>query len=220
MSDAPQLEELLSRVIENRLADVHVALPGTVESYSRTTQLATVRPAVHRPGGEELPAIQNVPVLWPRAGTGSLVMSMDSGDTVLLVFCERDFRLWRERGEAGEPGDVSLHGVNSAVAIPGFYPRSSPVGNDGVPPGGGSVTVLADTSVRLGNANATKAALHEDLLSALDSFMTDLAAWVTAVDGACGPLAPATANLQAEITAIKAGIVANSYESPSVKVED
>jgi hypothetical protein len=61
-------------------------------------------------------------------------------------------------------------------------------------------------------------ALHEDLLTALNTLLTLLALWVTAVD-ALGPFIPETANLQGQITAVMNGIVAGDYQSPSVKVE-
>jgi hypothetical protein len=124
--------EMLIAVIESRLAQLHTAMPGKVESYDASTQTVSVKPQIKTayPDGEgdythkDLPVIPNVPVQFPRAGGFFVSFPIQKGDFVLLVFSERSIQAWRDKGTAVEPGDLALHPLDGAVAIPGVYPEA------------------------------------------------------------------------------------------------
>lgn len=131
------LARVLSTVIDSKLLELHTATPGIVVSYDPSTQTADVRPAV-RPAlpdaededldvYEELPVCPHVPVAWPRGRGFSCVGTLSPGDSVLLVFCERDLSQWYETNEVSNPQFAELHALNGAIAIPGLAPRSNPI---------------------------------------------------------------------------------------------
>lgn len=130
----------LEGLFDAALERVAVAIPGVVESYANGT--ATVRPGVRRltvdlldPEGqvtEDLPAIPDVPVCWPRGRNFQIVGTLSAGDPVLLVCCDRDVASWRASGAVSDPLDARHHDWSHAVAIPGLVPdvASFPVPGD------------------------------------------------------------------------------------------
>lgn len=128
--------ELLRLAIESRLGDVYTALPGRVESYDAASQTADVAPTVRRavptgpetpPKLEDIPVIPNVPILFPRGGAFSVTWPLEKGDHVLLVVMTYAFAQWRKSGKTADPGDLRLHHVNNAVAIPILAPNGGAV---------------------------------------------------------------------------------------------
>lgn len=126
------LAELLQIAMDSRLTDLHVALPARIESYDKAKQTVDVQPMLKRalPDGrdnytaESLPTIADVPVLFPRSGGFFISMPLAKGDFVLLVFAERSMANWRSTGNESDPGDLGMHTLDGAVAIPGIFPDS------------------------------------------------------------------------------------------------
>ncbi len=126
------LEELLELVLDQRQRELHTAMPGRVESYDADTQTCDVLPQlkIQRPDGEggyktcDLPVLPHVPVCFPRGGGFFLSFPLQKGDFVLVVFSERAIGNWRQKGEASNPGDLRMHSLAGAVAIPGVFPNS------------------------------------------------------------------------------------------------
>jgi hypothetical protein len=120
--------ETLSMVLESREAALAKALPGTVVSYA--SGKADVRPGVHRRVRSEdddnedeieiLPVIPDVPVMWPQGRGFSFIGSLNPGDPVLLICCDRDITGWLASGVPSAPEDARSHSWSSAVAIPGL----------------------------------------------------------------------------------------------------
>jgi hypothetical protein len=135
-TNTPTLASVITRAIDSRLRNTGVALPGTVVSYDADSQLATVKPGVHRlvpsreVDGEDvvevMPAIPGVPVCWLIGRGIQVKASLEAGDTVLLICLDRDADGWLDSGKPSEPGDARNHSWSNAVAIPGLVPTSSP----------------------------------------------------------------------------------------------
>lgn len=131
------LIELIQAAIADREMDVHVSMPAKVESYDADAQTVDVVPQLNRslPDGqgnystEKLPKLAAVPVCFPRAGGFFVSFPIQAGDFVLLVFSERNIGAWLATGEQGDPGDVGMHTLDGAVAIPGVYPSSEALGD-------------------------------------------------------------------------------------------
>lgn len=129
MSD---LVNAMKSAIESRVRNIHTALPGRVESYDASKQTADIVPMVIPtvPGADEddadteapLPKLMSVPIVFPRAGDFAITFPVRKGDTVLLIFAERDIGRWRATGERERPIVSTPHGISGAVAIPGLYP--------------------------------------------------------------------------------------------------
>lgn len=128
------LAELISKFWEHHAIDLHVSMPARVESYDATTQTVDVLPQLNRavPDGagnydyEKLPKLSGIPVVWQRCGKFSVTFPLEAGDFVLLVFSERSLAAWRATGVQCDPGDLLMHGLDGAMAIPGIFPDAKP----------------------------------------------------------------------------------------------
>jgi hypothetical protein len=137
LQTTPTLPDLLRDVLDQWVSGIHTAMPGVIKAYDAATQLADVKPQIKtalrkRDGSyvtEDLPLIASVPVLHPRSGTAWVHLPLAVGDTVLLVFCERDINEWRRMGADVDPNDLRTHGLSGAVAIPGLFPSAQPIAN-------------------------------------------------------------------------------------------
>lgn len=113
MTRQPSWNEVIETLIESDRATLHTAMPGTIRSYSESTQTATVELAVKpkQPGGgfEALTPLTDVPVVWPGAWS--------DGDSCLCVFSEEDFSSWFADGTPAPPAVQDRHGYH-ALCIP------------------------------------------------------------------------------------------------------
>jgi hypothetical protein len=131
----PTLAELLTEAIESRIALVHTALPGIIQSYDPATQLADVTPSIkkkYRTGEvKELPKLSKVPVMFARTSTSFLHFEPKKDDPCLLIFCERSLDIWRSKGGTVDPKDARKHDLSDAVAILGLRPDGDKIVPDG-----------------------------------------------------------------------------------------
>lgn len=128
------LTNLLGASVDGRMADVHVAIPGRVETYDAALQKASVQPLVMRAhegedGGrvaQKLPVIPEVPVLFPGGGDFMVTFPIQRGDVVLLVFSEASLDKFLVRDGIVDPQDDRRHNISDAIAIPGLRNFKSP----------------------------------------------------------------------------------------------
>lgn len=124
------LADNIKQGIDARLKDLHTSLPGIIESFDPTTQLASIQPAIKRifktNEGDidiltptDLPILINVPVQFPRGGGFSLTFPVKKGDECLLIFCERSIDNWHKFGGVNKPGARRFHHLSDATAIVG-----------------------------------------------------------------------------------------------------
>ena len=110
--------------LQNKLEDLHTALPGIVQSYNEETRLAVVKPTVKlrsmHGGSLDIPPIAGVPVLWPGNGDFSLVGNLSAGDGVLLVVSEAGIGNWIAGSGVADADDESRHTLTDCIAIPGL----------------------------------------------------------------------------------------------------
>lgn len=121
-SETPSMAKVIRDAIEQRLAEVHVSMPGIVVSYDG--QYADVQPALMRKYVNEttptkLPIIKNVPVVWPSTKLSSLTLPLNTGDEGVLVFSERSLDKWILTGGIMDPRDARKHHLSDAQFIPG-----------------------------------------------------------------------------------------------------
>jgi len=134
----PELADIIRQAIEDRLADVHVMLPGRIDAYDATTQKADVEPLIRRlqsvqdgEVAEDLPIIPGVPVVFPRTQAFRITMPVEPGDRCMLVFCERSIETYQtgdnRRGDntalikQTDPATFEMHNLSDPVAILGWY---------------------------------------------------------------------------------------------------
>lgn len=122
------MTDAMRQAVLFQLYDVHTALPGTIISYDSTLQKATIQPSLKKSyldgTTQEMPILNNVPVIFPRAGGASLTFPVVQGDTCLLLFIERSTDLWKSVGGVVAPDDPRKFDLSDAVAIMGLMPFS------------------------------------------------------------------------------------------------
>lgn len=118
--------------IDNRLKDLHTAMPGTIVSFDSENQLATVQPGIKRVfrtlnddnsvdlNPVDLPLLINVPVIYPRGGGFSITFPVKPGDECLIVFCERAIDTWHRDGGTATPNAKRFHDLSDAVVHVGM----------------------------------------------------------------------------------------------------
>lgn len=122
------MTDAIRAAIQYQLNNVHTALPGQIVDYDYTVQKATVQPLLNKIWGDgtvtPMPLLTNVPIIFPRAGSASLTFPVVSGDTCLLLFCERSLDLWLSTGGQVTPDDQRKFSLTDSVAIMGLLPFS------------------------------------------------------------------------------------------------
>lgn len=125
-TESPSLLAILRDAIRNDRLNLHTAMPGIIQSYSASTQLADIQPVCKRryadDSVEDLPLIPDVPVMQPRTTLAWVNLPIKPGDSVLLIFCERSIESFRTIGGVNDPDDVRTHDLSDAIAIPGIFP--------------------------------------------------------------------------------------------------
>lgn len=128
MSDTPTVAEFVRRAVEARLLDLHVGMPGSVVSYDRETQRASIQPLLKTPYKdpegdrqvEQIPIINGVPVVFVGSGSFSLTWELAAGDTGFLMFAEASIDKWKTRGGEVDPIDDRRFSLSDAVFLPGL----------------------------------------------------------------------------------------------------
>lgn len=164
MTDTPTLTQVLEGAVRAALRRYFVAMPGVVDSYDRSSQLARVTQAISdeedgEDGAIESPPVTlpNVPVLFP----GGATFDLAPGDSVLLVFMSRRTDEWFAGGTRVVARDRRMQHASDVVAIPGLRAKPQRFGAGGVAAG---AWVLEQDDIRLGgSASADPVARKSDL---------------------------------------------------------
>jgi hypothetical protein len=222
--------EIIRAGIDAALEDLYVARPGEVTAYDPLTNTAVVKPmvkqALYTTSGkrvfEELPEIPFVPVIFPRAGAFAMTLPVEVGDAVLLVFCDVSLAEWRDSGQLSEPIDARRHSLGWPVAIPGFFPDTSPMSANPVDVlaravamilgqhGGNSRIEIRDNEIKIGKDATDYVALAAKVDAGFSAIKTAFSNWVVAPnDGG--------AALKTAWTAQAGNIVSTSAERTKAK---
>jgi len=126
MPNPVTLNDAAKAVVDYRLNNLHTAMPGAIVTYDYTTQKASVQPLLNKVWADgtttPYPILENVPVVFPRAGGGGLTFPVVEGDTCLLLFIERSTDLWLTVGGQVSPDDPRKFDLSDGVAIMGLFP--------------------------------------------------------------------------------------------------
>lgn len=226
-----ELTDVLESVFAKKLLDVHTSMPGRVQSYDATKQVADIEPLlkgfiVKEDGSFEdlaLPVLANVPVAFAGGGGFRATYPLAAGDGVTVHFCESSIDVWQKLGGL-QPGRGRRFHFSDAVCTPGLHDDSKPWsgastskatwGADGGPQvmaGGGLIELggnandpTTDFIVRGTTYRTGESTFFTALASACTAAATGLAAGalgLTAAGVAAAPIAPGMATAVAGITA-------------------
>lgn len=225
-TSTPKLISALSRMMNAKIAAVHISMPARVLAYDQVKQRATVQPVIRRyytseqgeRVAEKLPAIEGVPVHFQGGGEYSSTFPLAKGVTGLLVFGECSLDKWLTTGASDvDPDDPRRNAISDAVFYPGL--RSFADATDQVHE---SAWVLAAPELKLGSKSADQAALKGDeYIGAEAAWLDDQQAFNAAVASALSsagfPVTAQAAAIATETATFKAAGAA--AKSEKVKVE-
>jgi hypothetical protein len=195
-SKSPSLAELIRMAVRQNQAEMHVSLPGRIETYDAAEQKADIQPLLQRVlvaedgtelDPETLPILHDVPVRFARGGGFFQSFPLAEGDLVHLVFVERSMDQYLGgQGEVTRPLDFRMHNLSDAVAYPGLYPRGLSLsdahaenavwGKDG----GGQIHIKPDGEVDIGSENAADfVALAQKVFDEIDALRTTVNSHIT-----------------------------------------
>jgi hypothetical protein len=195
-SKSPGLAELIRMAIKQNQAEIHVSLPGRIESYDVSQQTADIQPLLQRVlvdedgtelDPETLPILHDVPIAFPRGGGCFLSWPLAEGDLVQLFFIERSIDQYLGgNGEITEPLDYRMHNLSDAVAYPGCYPRALALSDAhaenavwGID--GGLQIHVKSGEIDIGSENAADfVALAQKVFDEIDALKTTLNNFITA----------------------------------------
>lgn len=130
------LEEMIEALVFAGTAKLCTGALAVVTNYDDTTgkvPTCTAKP-IMRAGIKgssaslDMPAISNIPVLFPSGGGFSITWPLVKGDVVFLTFSDRSLDEWLEVGGSDiNPQDKRRHALTDAVAIPAARPKSAPL---------------------------------------------------------------------------------------------
>lgn len=113
-------------------AGLWVAMPCIVESFDADKVTVTATPAIkismRKQDGsmsmEEIPLLQDVPVMFTRGGGCTITHPINKGDECFVVFADRCIDVWWQNGGVQPPFDNRKHDLSDAFAF--FAPQSQP----------------------------------------------------------------------------------------------
>lgn len=135
----PSIDSSLNDIFQGLLSGINTVMPGYILSYNNSTQLAKVQPVFKtsflNDDNEEVikdrPPIENVPVIFPRAGGYFISFPVATNDPVLLVFSQRSIDAYMETDgkKIVDPIDNRKFDLSDCFALPGMITGKNKLSN-------------------------------------------------------------------------------------------
>ncbi len=230
MTTTPSDRDNLHAEIEHFLGSLHTCMPGEVRKVYTDAgrQFVDVLPTLQRRAvneeneeiDEAYPLIPKVPLAFLRGGPFFMSMPIAVGDIVMLHFAERSLDAWIEKAKRGAgaaiiPGDVGMHPLDGAIAVPmqpackqelleGVHASNLVIGVDG-PTGAGQVHITPTGAVLIGGPLALQAMIQGTAhITALTTLVAALKVFVAAIIDPTGAPSAAKGVMDAAIIAFQA----------------
>lgn len=127
-------KKLVDNSIASFEANAWTSIPAEVTAITDGDKVRiSAQPVLNRlqrgSDSKPLPAIHDVPVMWPSTSTSTVRGVLKVGDWVLLTFSCRPLSNWLNSPEGGrtDPESFQKMNYNSAIATPGVFPFSKNV---------------------------------------------------------------------------------------------
>ena len=126
-----EIKSIIQGWTNDRLNNVHTALPGTVESFDRSTNRATVKPfgSYKATDGRQFPypVVHNAPVYFPcgMGGNAGMTFPVSAGDGCLIIFSMEQMEDYLSGGKTDNL-DPRKHSLNDAIVLAGLYSNAVP----------------------------------------------------------------------------------------------
>ena len=123
------LQQAMTSAFEYQMSDIYTAIPGVIVTVRNDFKdlYIDVQPSLNIRDEDgtitERPVIMNVPVQMPSSSTAAVLVPMNVGDPVFLIFSMRGLDTWkRSNGRPTTPSDLRKFDKRDCVAIPGIMP--------------------------------------------------------------------------------------------------
>lgn len=225
--EKPTAIDAMNAVLRFSRDDTRTVVPCTVISYSPETMEAAIQPAPQErtSAGEpkSLTPIPAAPVVFPGSGGWSIDWPLLPNAQVLALVSDRGIDRWRQTGTPYLPDDGRRHRITDCFVQPIVGPFPTPIGTTGTGlmirgPSGVAFHLGPDGTLSLGGVLALQISPTGHVLlgqgtmqpAARDGDLvlpgTNMAAWITAVSGVTGAVAPTDfGTVQASSTTVEVG---------------
>lgn len=209
------------------VSQLFTAEPGLLQSYDPTQQRATVKPVVCRKlkNGdgtftcEPQQPVPSCPVYFPSGGGGLYAMTfpVEAGDPGIMVYSGRDYDGWLATGEDNSEAQSNRrHSAADAFFLPGHRPFVDPLPEAAVAADG---WVLYGPKFYIGDSSASKAVLHEELLSDLADAFQQTQVLMAAVAIAVPAVSGAVTTWSAAIDTFRTALAGSGFKDNAVRVK-
>lgn len=113
----------LNSILSDKIGmGIECAIPGIVQSYDKTKNRATVKPAITgiATQGQKIskPSYTNIPVLQLSGGGAVISFPVKQGDTGWLIACDRNISIFKQNLTESAPNDLRKHKFEDGFFIP------------------------------------------------------------------------------------------------------
>lgn len=141
----PSESYALETIMESKIAEACVCMPGIVQEWDAAKQVAKVLPAIRRkvfkdgkPVYEDMPVLHCVPVVIPFSQNAGCLLTVPirKGDEGILIFADRALDMFQTKGGCQPPEccggenettEPRAHSLTDAVFVPGIITRPNVV---------------------------------------------------------------------------------------------
>lgn len=123
------LQKAMTSAFEYQMSDIYTAIPGVVVTVRNEFKdlYIDVQPSINNKDEDgtitERPVIMNVPVQMLASSTSAVIVPLNVGDPVFLIFSMRGLDTWkRGNGRPTTPSDQRKFDKRDCIAIPGPMP--------------------------------------------------------------------------------------------------
>jgi hypothetical protein len=193
----PTLTDLILEAKRDVKYSINCVQLGTIESYSRTTNMASVSVNFKRKLADgtlaNYPVLAECPVFIPSGGSSCLTFPIAKGDQCIILFNDRNIDNWYLKGEVKEPATSRCHDIADGIVLVGVRNLITAA----------TAAVIPANSACL-NGGTKKVAVKNavtDLKTLIDSLITILDGFITVGSATTQTTSPATQALLATLKA-------------------
>ena len=119
----PDLSALIDLRIKRGMSNLNCTLIGTIQEFDAATQTATISVNYKRKVGKlfvEYPLLLDCPIVILSGGGSYLTFPIATGDTCIVLFCDRDIDAWFDSGQILAPNSDRIHDLSDGIALVGI----------------------------------------------------------------------------------------------------
>jgi len=122
-----ELNNLIDILINDKIGNIHTAIPGVIEEYDGINMTAKVSPL-----DQEYPLLIEVPIMFYKTGVFAVRPNYKKGDIVQILFNEEAIDLLINDNNRNEPGFTRQFSLDDGVIIGGILPENESLSQKGL----------------------------------------------------------------------------------------